>query len=212
MRHVDITNKRYGKLTAIKRVDDYVSPKGQKREKWLFKCDCGKTIIRIKNLVVRGECNSCGCEKSNRMIEYNKTSKIKHGLHKTRLYRIWSGIKTRCFNENNEAYHLYGGRGISVCNEWRFDFKTFYEWSINNGYGDTLTIDRINFDSDYEPSNCRWVDMKTQSRNKRTNLLFELNGETRCLSEWAELYGFDAKLERYRIKKEKEYLECLIMK
>ncbi len=212
MRHVDITNQRFGCLTAVKRVFDYVSPKGYVIQKWLFRCDCGKEVIKCKNLVVRGECHSCGCEKSKRIIEFNKRTKKKHGKLNTRLCKIWSSMKTRCFNKNDISYKWYGGRGISICDEWMNDFLSFYDWSMSNGYKDNLTIDRIDVNGNYEPSNCRWVDMKTQNRNKRSNLFIEYDGEYKCLSEWAEIYGFNPKLVRHKILKDKEYLKCLIAK
>lgn len=212
MRHKDITNQRFGKLTAIKRVEDYISPKGYAVQQWIFKCDCGKEIVRKKNLVVRGECCSCGCEKSKRMTELNKHTKVKHGKRNTRLYRIWTSMKTRCFNKNNPAYKFYRERGISICEEWISNFSSFYNWSIENGYNSKLSIDRINNDGNYEPHNCRWVDTKTQNRNKRSNFFIEYNGERKCLSEWSEIYGFDPRLVRHRILKDKEYFKCLIAK
>lgn len=86
------------------------------------------------------------------------------------MYQIWKGIRQRCNNITNKAYPKYGGRGIHICEEWS-DFKSFYEWSIANGYSEGLTIDRINNNGDYSPDNCRWVDMKTQSRNRRNNII-----------------------------------------
>ena len=208
--HIDITNEKYGSLTALKRVEDYISPKGYKKEKWLFKCDCGNFIVRNKDVVTKGECCSCGCEKQKRMIDYNKENKVKHNKRNTRLYRIWAGMKTRCFNKNDKTYIWYGKKGVSVCKEWIDDFMNFYKWSIQNGYKDNLTLDRINCFGNYEPENCRWVDVKTQCRNKRNNLKFTVNKEIKCLSEWAEIYNFNPKKERHKLLKNKNYLLTLI--
>ena len=106
----------------------------------------------------------------------------------------------RCENENIERYDIYGGRGIEVCKEWKEDFLNFYNWAINNGYKDNLSIDRIDVNGNYEPNNCRWATAKEQARNMRTNVNLTYNGETHCISEWAEITGIKASTIRYRIK------------
>ena len=123
----------------------------------------------------------------------------KHGLKHTRQYRIWLQMKNRCFNKNTSRYKDYGGRGITVCDEWRNDFKAFYDWSMSNGYSDDLTIDRINNDGDYEPNNCRWVTMKVQNRNSRNCHTLTYNGETHTVTEWAEKLGVSRHLISNRI-------------
>ena len=113
----------------------------------------------------------------------------KHGLSNTRLYDIWSAIKKRCNNPNAINYKDYGGRGIKICNEWLNNFVEFYNWSINNGYSENLSIDRINVDGDYCPENCRWISLEEQQRNKRNNILYEINNEKKTLLEWAREYN-----------------------
>lgn len=125
--------------------------------------------------------------------------KVKHGKCGTSIYRRYNHMKDRCYNKNNKDYKDYGGRGITICKEWLDDFMTFYDWSTSNGYNDTLTIDRIDVNGNYEPNNCRWVDMKQQSRNRRSNRLFTINGETRCLMEWCEILGLKYKTVATRI-------------
>ena len=98
-------------------------------------------------------------------------------------------MKERCYNDRSEIYKYYGERGIRICDEWLNDFQTFYNWSISNGYTDELTIDRIDNDGNYEPSNCRWVDMKAQSRNKRNNVYVTYNNQTKILADWAKEKG-----------------------
>ena len=127
----------------------------------------------------------------------------KHGKKGTRLYRIWHDMKTRCCNKNTIYYKNYGGRGIDVCNEWREDFMAFYNWSIANGYKDNLSIDRIDNNEGYSPDNCRWVDRKTQQRNKRNNRYITINGETHCLMEWCELLNLNYFTVHARINKRK---------
>lgn len=122
-----------------------------------------------------------------------------HGLTKTRLFRIWTSMKNRCHNVRAHAYSQYGGRGISVCEEWRNDVVAFKNWAMDNGYADHLTIDRIDVNDDYSPHNCRWVSYKTQQNNRRNNVIIEYNGETHTLAEWEEISGLGVCL-RERIK------------
>jgi hypothetical protein len=122
-----------------------------------------------------------------------------HGLSQTRLYRIWALIKDRCFNHNTTCYVNYGGRGIGICNEW-LDFETFYYWSLKNGYSDLLTIDRKDNDGNYTPSNCRWVDRKTQQNNMRANHKIVYKGELLNMSQIIEITGFNRNTVNGRIR------------
>lgn len=122
----------------------------------------------------------------------SKNSKYKE--HGRRLYKIWLGMKARCFNRNNIAYSRYGGKGIIVCNEWSNDFSLFYDWSIYNGYNEKLTIDRIDNNKNYEPSNCRWATRVQQSRNKSDNVYIEINGVTKLAVEWEMEYNLNSRL------------------
>ena len=118
-----------------------------------------------------------------------------------RIYKLWSHIKDRCYCKTNKDYKNYGARGIIVCDEWKNNFVEFFKWAIANNYDDTLTIDRIDFNGNYEPSNCRWVTPKEQARNRRNNKLITYNNETHCISEWAEITGIPRKCLEYRIRK-----------
>lgn len=124
---------------------------------------------------------------------------VKHNLRYSRLYNIWRHMKQRCYNSNNKKYERYGKRGITVCEEWLNDFKAFYDWSMSNGYKDDLTIDRINNDGNYEPSNCRWVNLKTQANNRSTNILITHDGETHNIKEWSLIMNkpYSTLLNRY---------------
>ncbi|MBV7505644.1 hypothetical protein KW850_10290 [Bacillus sp. sid0103] len=118
---------------------------------------------------------------------------FKHGLSKTRIHGLWRKVIDRCTNPNASNYHNYGGRGISICHEWRTDFMNFYSWAIDNGYQEGLSLERIDVNGNYEPSNCKWIELREQCRNKRDTKYAELNGVTKPLIEWAEIYGIPYK-------------------
>lgn len=194
----ELTGQKFGRLTALYRLHNL---KGN--TKWLCICDCGNLIeVTIQDLKSRNT-KSCGCLRKDMAINRN----IRHGKRHTRLYRVYSNIKGRCYNVNNKRYHDYGSRGITMCDEWKNNFMSFYDWSMNNGYKDTLTIDRIDVNGNYEPNNCRWVDYKTQNRNKRNNRCIVINGESHCLSEWCEILGLNLNTVRSRIYNRKWTIE-----
>lgn len=178
-----LIGKKYGRLTILK----YIY-KGRHKAYFLCQCECGNKKVIEATSVKNGYVKSCGCLHQEQLkIQKPRTT---HGKCRTRIYRIWSGMKDRCYNQNYFQYYLYGGKGIKVCNEWldkKTGFVNFYEWAINNGYKDNLSIDRIDGNKNYEPSNCRWVTQKEQCRNICTNINITYNGETHCLTEWAEI-------------------------
>lgn len=194
-RYIDLTGMRFGKLSVIERAEDYVSPRGYRGVAWKCRCDCGKDVV-IRGCNLRnGKSLSCGC---NRIEHPNR---LTHGQKGTRLYAIWKSMKGRCYNKNNNSYRDYGGRGITVCDEWRENFENFRDWAITHGYAETLSIDRIDNNCGYSPRNCRWVDWYTQANNTRHNHLVSHNGQTLTLSEWSKSTGVPYHRLKDRINK-----------
>lgn len=181
-RFIDLTNQKFGRLTALYRLHNTDG-----KTKWLCICECGNLAETSLSHLRNGGAKSCGCLHKEMMIQ----TFTKHNKSNTRLYNIWQGMKKRCYNINDEAYKYYGGRGIKVCNEWLNDFQAFYDWAMNNDYKENLTIDRIDVDTDYKPGNCRWATNKDQQRNKRSNNYYTINGETHCLKEWCEILNLN---------------------
>lgn len=179
---IDLTGKRFGKLEVAERAG---TDQKTRNPIWRCICDCGKETYVTGDNLRRGNTKSCGC-----MVGFQtgtENPNYSGGHSSTQLYRVWVAIKTRCENKNHKHYIHYGGRGIRMCEEWANNFEVFYAWAIASGYKQGLTIDRIDVNGNYEPSNCRWATVKQQLRNKRNNIRVEINGETRTLSEWAEI-------------------------
>lgn len=196
MKTIDLTGMKYGKLTVVSKEKSDASG----RAMWKCLCECGNEITAESYNLRHNRYKSCGCDKK---IGHHKS----HGKSKSRLYRIWGGIKTRCYNPNIEAYVNYGGRGILMCEEWKNDFQSFYEWAIENGYSEELTIDRIDNNKNYEPSNCRWANMKAQNSNRRNTIKFVYNGEEKTLHELAEDHNISYKKLYKRVHNRKMSIE-----
>lgn len=181
---LDLTGARQGRLVALQRVGS--DKKGQAT--WLCKCDCGNEHVVVGTKLKNGYVNSCGCL----VAEKNRARLLKHGQASrganTRLYTIWRHMKERCFSPNSNDYKNWGGRGITVCDEW-LEYLPFEEWATTHGYCENLTIDRIDVNGDYEPSNCRWADKLTQANNTRTNHLFTFGERTQTIAEWSRETG-----------------------
>ena len=175
---VDLVGQKINRLTVVRRVEN----SSGRRARFECRCDCGNTVVVIGGLLRNEHTKSCGCLQKERVATLNRT----HGESKTRIYRIWANMRARCNNPNLPEYEGYGGRGITVCQEWNDSFELFREWAMANGYEDNLSIDRIDVNGNYCPENCRWTTQKEQCNNKRNNHLLTHNGETLTISEWAQ--------------------------
>lgn len=167
---LDITGQRYGKLVAIEPTAKRAKSGGVV---WLFQCDCGNRKAIPANSVRSGLVKSCGCLAKP------------HGETRTRLHVIWVDMRQRCRDKNNKDY---GAKGIKVCEEWQNSYLAFRKWAMENGYEESLSIDRIDSSQGYMPSNCRWATDKQQTRNTSRNHLVSINGESKPISEWCEIF------------------------
>lgn len=188
----DLTGLRFGRFTVVKRASNNKNGSTM----WECVCDCGNVrVVNASNLKC-GVSASCGCLRKEIMRE----KQMKHGdSENSRLYRIWKDMKARCFCKAVAQYNDYGGRGIAVCEEWRNDYTKFKQWSLDNGYRDNLTIDRIDNDGDYCPENCRWASRSEQNLNKRSRCLLTYRDKTQTITEWSVELGIPRAVLRDRI-------------
>jgi hypothetical protein len=183
--------QRFGNLTVLSCHRSYYG-----KDYCFCRCDCGRKGIAVHfDRLINGDVISCGkCKLAPKIKIASKKSPYRNHP----LYRVWSDMIMRCENPNRPYYHLYGGRGVKVCSEWRHNYEAFYHWAINNGYKfeptDSISngkrkrnkwsLDRIDVNGDYSPENCRWIDYKEQGKNRRYNMPIEINGETKTIIEW----------------------------
>lgn len=177
---IDITGNKYGMLLVI----SYYGKDGGRRSKWLCECDCGRKCVADGYRLRSGKTKSCGC--LSRKIAKEKATT--HGMSGSKIYHVHNTMNSRCYDKKNIVFRNYGGRGISVCDEWKGSkgFGNFLKWSLENGYKEGLSIDRIDVNGNYEPCNCRWVTQKEQGNNTRTNRILEYNGERHTAMQWSE--------------------------
>lgn len=183
MGFVDLSGRKFGRLTVVRFL--YTA----KGHAWYeCRCECGTIkTVRGSNLTT-GDTNSCGCLHKELSAGFAGNINRTHGLYKTKLYRIWAGMKTRCTNPNSKSYPDYGGRSIAIYSDWG-DFENFHKWATANGYEDGLEIDRIDNDGDYTPDNCRWVSKRHNANNRRTSKTIPVCGISKTQAEWEAVLG-----------------------
>ena len=164
---IDLTGRKFGRLTAL-----YTVPNNTHHTRWHCVCECGRTKDVLQQNLCNGHVRSCGCFHAERNKEkinaFNSSmNRESHNETKTKLYHTWIGMKSRCYDPKSTAYKNYGGRGITICPEWRDSFLAFKAWAYSHGYAEDLSIDRIDVNGDYSPENCRWVSNSIQQFNKR---------------------------------------------
>ncbi len=191
--------KRFGRLVVAERSTN--DKDGNAR--WTCICDCGNNTTVLAKSLRGGRTRSCGCLLSESSKTRMTELLTKHGRSGTKLYCVYRSMIERCTKPQHKSFHNYGARGISVCDEWTNDRIAFFEWAVDNGYREGLTLDRIDNDGNYEPSNCRWVTQKENSNNTRKNVRFSFGGETHTISEWANITGlsYSKIYQRYRARK-----------
>lgn len=208
----DFSGQKFGRLTVLYRVEN--DKNGNSR--FVCKCDCGKEKTVLSQCLRSGRTKSCGCfSREISAINCEKLGRASktHGLRSTRLYHVWNDMKTRCYNKNALNYNDYGGRGITICDEWRNDFKAFYDWAMANGYDEnaprgTCTIDRVDNNKGYSPDNCRWVSVRVQNNNKRNGKPFTYEDvEYKSRSEASRQLGIP-KTTLFQRKNKKEKSKC----
>lgn len=188
---IDLIGQRFGNAVVIERVGTKVRGIKAKIKTPLWKClcDCGNVFYATSAELRTGDTKSCGCLSIKLLKERSTTHGDGHsGSAYYRLYRIWGHMIERCENHKCPSYNNYGGRGIYICDEWH-NYLQFKEWSLNHGYQDTLTIDRIDNNDGYKPDNCRWTNYNVQANNRRSCRTITIDGETKTISEWCDIFG-----------------------
>lgn len=196
----DLSGMKFGRLTVLSEAPPTPLKSGRKLYNWNCKCSCGNERVKSSRNLLRGDTKSCGCLHSDNVAKQNKEN-AKHGDSRTRLYKIWAGMKNRCYCNSNHEYYNYGGRGIKVCDEW-MDYINFKKWAESNGYTNSrnCTLDRIGNDMNYSPDNCRWATPTVQSNNRRSNRKLGFNNSEHTISEWSRKTGIRSDTILYRIK------------
>lgn len=202
----DLIGKKFNRLTVISLAD-----KRNHQTRWKCKCDCGNECVVYGQYLKSGHTKSCGCYRE----EVRPTQQFKHGYRHTRIYGVYGKIKGRCCNPNNPSYPRYGGRGITICEEWMNSPESFCKWAYANGYDENAkygecTVDRIDNNKGYSPDNCRIVNEKIQANNRRSNLLIEHNGETKTLAEWRDYFGMTQSKAYYHLVLKGRSIQYLI--
>ena len=205
----DLTGMRFGVLTVLELAGTHENPCGTRRSLWRCRCDCGTEKVVQGTSLTSGQTVSCGCMKKIRIAKINTTHGGSRSGKEDRLYGIWKNMRRRCNSPKDSHYKSYGGRGVAVCEEWN-DYAVFKEWAYENGYNENAeigecTLDRIDNDGNYEPSNCRWANRIVQMNNTSRNHYVELNGTRLTIAEFARVMNISKNKAWYYLNKfEKE--------
>lgn len=184
---LNLIGERYGRLVVIGEADRRRAPCGVTERRFVCRCDCGNIKTIAAQTLRSGSAKSCGCLRREMVEEKNTT----HGKSKSKLYRVWSSMKDRCLRNGARQFKDYGGRGISICDEWKNSFESFEKWATANGYAEGLTIERIDNNGNYSPGNCKWIPRSEQSKNRRMNHYLTFNNSTRTIQDWANEIGIN---------------------
>lgn len=173
---MEIIGQKFNNITIIRDLGRFDKNGTGNVQRYVeVECKCGNVFQVLYNSVKGGNTKSCGCHKKKVARESMKANRYdwsKHGMSREKIYKVWTSMKQRCENEKEKYYHRYGGRGISVCEEWTNEkdgFINFYNWAVDNGYEEGLSIDRVENDGDYEPSNCQWITISENSKKIKTD-------------------------------------------
>ena len=192
----NLVGQRFGRLLVVEKVKGKTMKNGYEEQTYKCKCDCGKDVVLPYASLTTGNTKSCGCLFLENLIKRNTT----HGMSDTKLYLVWKEMIARCTRETDKSYKYYGALGVSVCKEWSENFENFYNWAIEFGYKEGLEIDRIDYNGNYEPSNCRWVTRKVQMNNMRRNVIIDIDGISHTMAEWSDIFKISQDLFRNRLK------------
>ena len=201
----NLNGLRFGRLTVV----GFSGLNKHRKATWNCLCDCGNSVIVVGASLKNGSTKSCGCYE----LETKQGRNATHGLRKHDLYKTWLNIKSRCYNSNNSHYKYYGKKGIGMCDDWRNNFKSFYDWAINNGWKRGLSIERIDNNKQYEPENCKWIDMDKQSQNRTTNhYVADKNGNVYTIAEISRKTNINAHTLYSCYSKHKSILPTLYLR
>lgn len=206
----DLTGQKFGELTVL----FFDNEKSGSDSFWVCQCSCGNRTSVWGSDLKRGKTTSCGCKIAK--VFKNRKERNSHKKSKTRLYSIWISMKQRCYNSNCNSFKYYGGRGIKVCEEWKNNFLSFEKWSIENGYSENLTLDRIDVNGNYCQENCRWATQVEQQNNLRNNHRESYAGITKTIAEWSHFLNINQTTIRNWVRNEEktfqQYLEEFLLK